>query len=233
MNLRSSIAVTLFGSVIATVRVRPSRFRGRTACLIATSGGISLMIFGSTSKRDRSTAGIRYCRASILEISVSSTKPSFTRVYPRRIPVFFCSRSAFLSWSWVISPSRRRISPSLSEVAAAVAVRNSLKLNGITYVAAKGSQPRKAGCGGLVERGGGGWRWCKSRYDPRKHHVSSDCLEEFRTDTRDAVEARKPAERAVLLAPRDDALRERRADPRQPRDLRHVGAVEVDAPARE
>src|SRR5207237_5492076 len=41
-------------------------------------------------------------------------------------------------------------------------------------------------------------------------------------------EPRQPSERAVLLAPRDDALGEGRPDPRQPRDLRHVGAVEVD-----
>ena len=44
---------------------------------MAMSAGISLTIRGSTSKRERSTAGIRYCRASILVISSSGTKPSF------------------------------------------------------------------------------------------------------------------------------------------------------------
>ncbi len=73
MNLMSSIAVTLFGSAIATVSVRPSRLSGSTVCFVATSGGSSFRILGSTSKRERSTAGMRYCRASILEISVSST----------------------------------------------------------------------------------------------------------------------------------------------------------------
>src|SRR5690349_4736416 len=85
----------------------------------------------------------------------------------------------------------------------------------------------------VMEVGGGWWRLMQLRQHPRKHDVGSERLEEFRTDTRHAVEARKPTERAVLLAPRDDALRERRADPRQPRDLRHVGAVEVDALARQ
>ena len=42
-------------------------------------GGTSLRILGSTSKRERSTAGMRYCRARILVISSSGTSPSFTR----------------------------------------------------------------------------------------------------------------------------------------------------------
>src|SRR5207244_3404536 len=123
---------------------------------------------------------------------------------PRRIPVFFCARSAFLSWSWVISPSRRRISPSLSEVAAAVAVRNSLKMNSITYGRTRGSQPRKAGWGRFGRLGEVGGGSSDSWYHPRKHHVGSERLEEFRTDTRDAVESRKPAKRTVLLAPGHD-----------------------------
>src|SRR4029077_837723 len=68
-----------------------------------------------------------------------------------------------------------------------------------------------------------------SRHHPRKHDVGSERLEEFRTDTRDAVESRKPAKGTVLLAPGDDALRERRTDSGEARDLRHVGSVEVDA----
>ena len=70
---------SLVGSAIATVSVRPSFLSGRTRCFSAISAGIILTIFGSTSKRERSTAGIRYWRASILVISVSWTKPSFTR----------------------------------------------------------------------------------------------------------------------------------------------------------
>ncbi len=80
MNLRSSMTVTLLGLAIAHVRVRPSRFSGSTLCFTATSGGISLMILGSTSNRARSTAGTRYWRASILVISTSCTSPSFTKV---------------------------------------------------------------------------------------------------------------------------------------------------------
>ena len=63
---------------MATVSVRPSRLSGSTTCLVARSEGISLRILGSTSKRDRSTAGIRYCRARILVISSSGTSPSLT-----------------------------------------------------------------------------------------------------------------------------------------------------------
>src|SRR5712692_2686124 len=56
------------------------------------------------------------------------------------MPVPFCSCRARLSCSRVISPSRTRISPSLSLVAAAVAVRNSLKLNNLNYLAGGGCQ---------------------------------------------------------------------------------------------
>src|SRR3989442_739253 len=108
-----------------------------------------------------------------------------------------------------MSPSRRSSSPSFSLVAAAVAVRNSLKLNRLTYVPT------------------GGWSR-RGRDHPRKHHVRSQGLEQARTDPGHAVEPRQTAKQTVLLTPSDDALRERRSDPRQPRDLRHVGAVEVD-----
>src|SRR2546428_7905564 len=108
-----------------------------------------------------------------------------------------------------MSPSRRSSSPSFSLVAAAVAVRNSLKLNRLTYVPT------------------GGWSR-RGRDHPRNHHVRSQGLEQARTDPGHAVEPRQTAKQTVLLTPSDDALRERRSDPRQPRDLRHVGAVEVD-----
>src|SRR5439155_17135723 len=64
---------------------------------------------------------------------------------------------------------------------------------------------------------------------PRKHDVGSERLKQLRTHPRDTVEPRQPAERTVLLPPRDDPLRERGPDSRETRDLRHVGAVEVDA----
>src|SRR2546425_4191111 len=108
-----------------------------------------------------------------------------------------------------MSPSRRSSSPSFSLVAAAVAVRNSLKMNRVTYVPT------------------GGWSR-RGRDHPRKHHVRSQGLEQARTGPGHAVEPRQTAKQTVLLTPSDDALRERRSDPRQPRDLRHVGAVEVD-----
>src|SRR5256885_1899931 len=105
-----------------------------------------------------------------------------------------------------MSPSRRSSSPSFSLVAAAVAVRNSLKMNRLTYVPT------------------GGWSR-RGRDHPRKHHVRSQGLEQARTDPGHAVEPRQTAKQTVPLTPSDDALRERRSDPRQPRDLRHVGAV--------
>ena len=67
------------GSAMATVSVRPSRLSGSTTPFVAMSAGTSLRILGSTSNRDRSTAGIRYWRARTLVISSSGTSPSFTR----------------------------------------------------------------------------------------------------------------------------------------------------------
>src|SRR3989442_13757615 len=73
----------------------------------------------------------------------------------------------------------------------------------------------------------GGWSR-RGRDHPRKHHVGSQRLEQPGADSGHAVEPRETAKQTVLLTPSDDALRERRSDPRQPRDLRHVAAVEVD-----
>src|SRR6267378_4092539 len=174
MNLMSSIAVTLLGSAMATVSVRPSRFRGSTVCLVAMSGGMSFRIFASTSNRDRSTAGMRYCRASI-----------------------------FLSCSWVIRPSRNRISPSLSWAAAAVAVCNSLKLRGLTCVLGQS----------------------RSRLDDEWPY----CVQQFDTHTWHAVETTECAKWTVLGAPGDDPLCQRRTDSRQSCDFAHVGEIEVDA----
>src|SRR6266705_3131707 len=119
------------------------------------------------------------------------------------MPELFCSWSAFFSCSSVMSPSRTRMSPSLSGVAAAVAVRNSLELKHLKYFP-----------------GTGGSRLCDKR---------PDCVQQFRTNSRHAVEPLETPERAVLGAPSDDALRERRSDARQTRDLRHVGPVQIDS----
>ena len=70
------------------------------------------------------------------------------------------------------------------------------------------------------------WR---SGHDPRKHHVRSQALEQLGSHSRHTVEPRQPAERTMLLAPSDDSLSEGGPDSREPCDLRHVGAVEVDA----
>src|SRR5947208_14748194 len=125
-------------------------------------------------------------------------------------------------------------------------------MNSITYLAAKGGQPRRGGWWRLwraVEVGGG----CSmtstilhqpppsstnlhhppltspSWHRPRKHDVGSERLKQLRTHPRHTVEPRQAAERTVLLPPRDDPLRERGPDSRETRDLRHVSAVEVDA----
>jgi len=68
---------------------------------------------------------------------------------------------------------------------------------------------------------------------PRKLHVRAQRFDEPRADAGHAVKTGETAKRAVLVSPRDDPLRQRGADAGQSRDLRHVGAIEVDALARE
>jgi len=59
--------------------------------------------------------------------------------------------------------------------------------------------------------------------------MPTDGIQQVRPDSRDAVEPLQAPERAVLAAPIHDALREGGSHAWQPRDLRHVGAVEIDA----
>ena len=80
MNLRSSSTPRFDGSAIATVSVRPSRLSGRTRCFVASSFGIIFAIFGSTSNRDRSTAGILCCLASIFVSSTSAQEAKLDEV---------------------------------------------------------------------------------------------------------------------------------------------------------
>src|SRR5437667_12463365 len=81
-----------------------------------------------------------------------------------------------------------------------------------------------------VEEVGGGCGGCStSRHRPRKDDVGSQRLDELRADSGHTVEPRQAAEQTMLLAPGDDALREGGPDAGETCDLRHVGAVEVDA----
>ncbi len=80
MNLMSSSTTRFDGSAIATVSERPSRLSGITRCFCAISAVIIFAIFGSTSNRERSTAGMRCCFASTFVRSISGMKPIFTSV---------------------------------------------------------------------------------------------------------------------------------------------------------
>ena len=94
MNLRSSSTPRFVGSAIATVSVRPSRLSGRTRCLIARSAGISFAMRGSTSNRERSTAGILNWRASIFVSSVSCDEAELDEVVadPRAVLLLLLER---------------------------------------------------------------------------------------------------------------------------------------------
>src|SRR5207245_1916592 len=81
-------------------------------------------------------------------------------------------------------------------------------------------------CWRLVEVGGGR---CNSWQHPRKHDVGLQAFEQLRPHARHAVEPRQVAERTMALTPGDDALRKGGPDAGETCDLRHVGAVEVDA----
>ena len=89
MNLMSSIAKTLVGSVIAMVRVVPERLSGTTWYFWAVSGGISLMTTPSISNCERLIEGTPYCLLSRLVISSSLMKPILTRLNPSLPPFDF------------------------------------------------------------------------------------------------------------------------------------------------
>ena len=80
MNLMSSIAKTLVGSVIAIVSVAPARLSGTIWYFCAVSAGISLMTAGSISNWARLIEGTPYCLLRSAVISSSLTNPILTRL---------------------------------------------------------------------------------------------------------------------------------------------------------
>ena len=80
MNLMSSIAKTLVGSVIAIVSVAPARLSGTIWYFCAVSAGISLTTAGSISNCARLMDGTPYCLLSSAVISSSLTNPILTRL---------------------------------------------------------------------------------------------------------------------------------------------------------
>ena len=73
MNLMSSMANTLVGSVIAIVSVAPARQSGTIWYFWAVSAGISLMTAGSISNSPRLMEGTPYCLLSSAVMSSSLT----------------------------------------------------------------------------------------------------------------------------------------------------------------
>ena len=89
MNLMSSIAKTLVGSVIAIVSVAPARLSGTIWYFCAVSAGISLMTAGSMSNCVRLMEGTPYCLLRSAVISSSLTNPILTRLKPSFPPLAF------------------------------------------------------------------------------------------------------------------------------------------------
>ena len=89
MNLMSSIAKTLVGSVIAIVSVAPARLSGTIWYFCAVSAGISLMTAGSISNCVRLIEGTPYCLLRSAVISSSLTNPILTRLKPSFPPLAF------------------------------------------------------------------------------------------------------------------------------------------------
>ena len=80
MNLMSSIAKTLVGSVIAIVSVLPERLSGMIWYFRAVSAGMSLMMVGSILNCARLMDGTPYCLLRSAVISSSLTNPILTRL---------------------------------------------------------------------------------------------------------------------------------------------------------
>ena len=89
MNLMSSMANTLVGSIIAIVNVAPARLSGTIWYLWAVSAGISLMMPASISNWVRLIDGTPYCLLRRAVISSSLTNPSLTRLKPSFPPLVF------------------------------------------------------------------------------------------------------------------------------------------------
>ena len=112
MNLMSSMANTLVGSVIAIVSVAPDRESGMTWYFWAVSAGTSLMTAGSISKWRMAIEGTPNCLLRSAVISSSWTKPSLIRVKPSLPPFWRWKVSASWSCSGVMRFSLRSSSPS-------------------------------------------------------------------------------------------------------------------------
>ncbi len=89
MNLMSSMANTLVGSVIAIVSVAPARLSGTIWYFCAVSAGMSLTMPGSISNCARLMDGTPYCLLRSAVISSSFTNPSLTRLNPSLPPLAF------------------------------------------------------------------------------------------------------------------------------------------------
>src|SRR3954470_12679239 len=111
MNLMSSMAKTLVGSVIAIVSVAPERLSGIIWYLWAVSAGISLMMPGSISNWVRLMEGTPYCLLRSAVISSSLTKPSFSRLYPSFPPLVFWYDNASCNCAGVMRFSFSNKSP--------------------------------------------------------------------------------------------------------------------------
>ena len=82
MNLMSSMANTLVGSVIAIVSVAPARDSGTIWYFCAVSAGTSLTTAGSISNWPSAIDGTPYCLLRSAVISSSLTNPSLIRLKP-------------------------------------------------------------------------------------------------------------------------------------------------------
>ena len=104
MNLMSSIAKTLVGSVIAIVSVAArAAQRERSGSCGPSRSGTSLTMVGSILNWARLIEGTPYCLLSSAVISSSFTNPILTRLKPSLPPLPFCCVSACCSCSGVIS----------------------------------------------------------------------------------------------------------------------------------
>ncbi len=86
MNLMSSMANTLVGSVIAIVSVAPDRESGMIWYFCAVSAGTSLMTLGSIWNWPMAIEGTPNCLLRSAVISASLVNPSETRANPSLPP---------------------------------------------------------------------------------------------------------------------------------------------------
>jgi hypothetical protein len=89
MNLMSSMAKTLVGSLMARLKTAPAREIGITWYFRQVSPGRTFRTVASMSKVARLIEGTPYCRESSPVISSSLTNPRVTRARPSLIPFCF------------------------------------------------------------------------------------------------------------------------------------------------